>query len=229
MIEGILAVIPARKGSKQLPRKNLAPLAGRPLIAWTIAAAQDARAVGRDDHSPDSHEIADVALQLGAEVPFIRPTELAGDAAASLAVLIHAVGAADPRSDADWVALFQPTSPLRTAADIDAAAALAGEHVDAVISVGPCAPHPWLAKCLGPDGKLTDFYEHPPARRRQEMPLAWALNGAIYLVRRRQLDAGGGFYGGRTVGYPMPAGRSLDIDTAEDLARAEWLLDARPA
>ena len=155
MPDHVLAVIPARAGSKGIPRKNLAPLGGRPLIAWTIAAALAAKSVGRVIVSTDSPEIADAARALGAEVPFLRPAELATDESESLPVLVHAAATADPDGQAAGGALLQPTSPLRTADDIDAAAALAGEDVDAVVSVATAATHPWLAMRMGPGGART--------------------------------------------------------------------------
>ncbi len=227
----LLAVIPARSGSKGIVDKNLATVAGRPLIAYTIDAARQSRAVTRTVVSTDALDIADVARSLGADVPFLRPAELARDDTPGIAPFVHAVSWLGEAQGfrPDWVLLLQPTSPLRTAEDIDAAVALAIERdADAVLSVCPVRHHPYWTRQLEPDGRLTPFIEpDPPALRRQDLPEVMSLNGAIYLIRRDVLLAGESFDTDRTLGYVMPPERSLDVDTPWDLQLVEWALRAR--
>jgi N-acylneuraminate cytidylyltransferase/CMP-N,N'-diacetyllegionaminic acid synthase len=223
-----LAVIPARGGSKGVPRKNLRLLAGKPLIAWTIEAALGAPSLRRVIVSTDDPEIAQVARRWGADVPFRRPSALARDETPGIEPVLHAVewlaqhGGYQP----DEVLLLQPTSPLRTARDIEAAIRLGRQtNADAVVSVTPVHEHPYWTKQLEPDGRLTSCA--PPEEaglRRQELPPRYVVNGAIYLVRSSVLLAAHTFYTERTYGYVMPRERSLDIDTSWDFRLAELVL-----
>jgi CMP-N-acetylneuraminic acid synthetase len=224
-----VAVIPARGGSKGIPRKNLAPLAGRPLIAYTIEAARQARSVDRVLVSTDDREIAEVAQREGAEAPFLRPADLAGDDVPGVDVALHALDwlAEHEGAEPEYVVFLQPTSPLRTAEDIDAAVdRLRGGDADAVVSVTPTAHHPYWAKRVLPDGRLADFLEAGEWQRRprQELPPACVLNGAIYAARRAFLVANRSYYGERTAAYVMPPERSLDVDTPWDLYLAGLVL-----
>jgi CMP-N,N'-diacetyllegionaminic acid synthase len=223
-----LAVIPARGGSKGIPGKNLASAGGRPLIAWTIVAARAAQGVSRAVVSTDSPEIAEVARGLGAEIPFLRPAELATDAAPGMLPILHAIRWLEEQEGyrPDYVMCLQPTSPLRTAEDIDAALALArAKEADAVVSVAPVEHHPFWMKRVSPEGQLSDFMvPERPALRRQDLPLVHALNGAIYLVRREVLLAKQTWYTERTYAYVMPPERSFDVDTPWDLRIVDLLL-----
>lgn len=226
----ILAIIPARGGSKGIPDKNIAVVAGQPLIAWTIAAARAATAIDRVVVSTDSPRIAEIAVAKGAEVPFLRPAALAGDHAPGMAVILHALGwlAEHDGRRPDVVMCLQPTSPLRTAQDIDAAAAvLTQPHTDAVVSVTAAEHHPAWMKQIDPSGRLVDFGGSAAPVRRQDLPPAYALNGAIYMARRPLLEETGDWYGGTTRAYVMPAERSLDIDTPWHLHLADLLLRER--
>ncbi len=227
----ILGLITARGGSKGIPRKNVADLAGKPLIAWTIEAARESRRLSRVMISTDSEEIARVARQWGAEVPFMRPPELAQDDSSHVAVVIHAVRWLESHQGArpDYVLLLQPTSPLRGPEDIDASIHLALDRdADAVISVCPTRDHPYLCKRITPDGLLLDFAPKPEGYLpRQILPPAYALNGAIYLVRCNVLLAQETWYTDRTFAYIMPPERSLDIDTSWDLYLAGLILKDR--
>jgi CMP-N-acetylneuraminic acid synthetase len=224
----VLGVITARGGSKGLPRKNVLPVAGRPLIAWTIAAAAASRQVTRTIVSTDDGEIARVCRECGADVPFLRPAALASDTATHLDVIEHALGWAvvDAGREPDYVLVLQPTSPLRTRDDIDAAVAIARERrADAVVSVTAAHPHPWLASTLRPDGTLLPLVSAEQASaRRQDMPPAYALNGAIFLITPAALRRHRTFAPPAAHAYIMPAERSIDIDSAHDLAIAELLL-----
>lgn len=234
MSEGlrVLAIIPARGGSKGLPGKNILPLAGKPVIAWTIEAARQSRFVDRVIVSTDSLEIAAVAEQHGAEVPFLRPAELAGDQAKSFDVLLHAIDWQQQLDlGYDLVICLQPTSPLRNGEDIDHAIELYRTRAaDAVVSVCETDHHPWWSNILPENGNMADFLR-PEAlnSNRQELPAFYRLNGAIYLASPDYLKANGSFYGDGTFAYEMPKRRSIDIDDAFDLQLAEVLLTASGA
>lgn len=225
----LLALVPARGGSKGIKGKNIALLGGKPLIAWTIEAARGARSVSRVLVSTDSPEIADVARQAGVEVPFMRPAEISDDAAPALPVIRHAVRWLEEAEgwSAEAVAYLQPTSPFRTARDIDAAARIMRDSgADTVVSVVR-VPHNMTpaAQMVERDGWL-DFTVPESERqfRRQAKKSAFARNGpAVLIVSRVTLEAGR-LYGPRIAAYEMPRLTSLDIDEAEDLSMAEALI-----
>ena len=221
--DGMLAVITARGGSKGLPRKNVLPLAGKPLIAWTVEAALRAACVGRVIVSTDDDEIAAAALAAGAEVPFRRPSDLSGDAATSTDVLAHAIGHCPGHAH---VALLQPTSPLRGAADIDAAFALMqGRGAPSCVSVCEVSESPWLMFTTDAGGRLELLLPEPEqGLRRQDLPHVYRLNGAVYLAETTWFLQGGRLVGPGTIGHVMPPERSVDIDTAEDFDLAGRLL-----
>jgi CMP-N,N'-diacetyllegionaminic acid synthase len=229
MVQNILGLITARGGSKGIPRKNLADLAGKPLIAWTIEAALESHKLGRVVVSTDDEEIAQVAREWGAEVPFMRPPELAGDRSSHISVIVHAVRWLESHQNTcpDYVMLLQPTSPLRSVEDIDAVIDLAIEKDgDSVVSVCPVNEHTYLCKQIAPDGRLFDFVLKPEGYLpRQLMPPVYSLNGAIYLVRRNVLIEYNTLYTDRTFAYVMPPERSLDVDTPWDLYVANRILE----
>ncbi|KQY84865.1 cytidylyltransferase domain-containing protein [Brevundimonas sp. Root1423] len=222
----VLAVITARGGSKGLPRKNLAPFRGAPLIAWTIRAAQGAPGIDRLILSSDDPEIIDTARSLGCEAPFQRAAELAGDTAASIDVLLDA---ADRVPGYDVVVLLQPTSPLRTAADIEATlAAMAESGAPGAVSVSEAPCHPYLIFQRDAAGRLNPFVEKPADMgwRRQDLPPAYRINGAVYAADLAWLRAERTLCkAGETAAYEMPVERSIDIDTLEDLLAAERAAD----
>lgn len=227
----VIGLITARGGSKGLPRKNLRLLAGQPLIAWSIEAARRSRYLRRVIVSTDDAEIAEVSRRYGAEVPFMRPGDLAGDASPHVPVILHALdwlGQHEGRQP-EWVMLLQPTSPLRAGEDIDAAIELAEKTgTDAVIGVTEPRHHPFLMYRMDERGRLTKFMSSDPAyARRQDLPPVFAVNGAIYLIRGSHLRATGSLTPDGCLGLPMPAERAMDIDTAEDLRLAELILNTR--
>lgn len=226
----ILALIPARGGSKRLPRKNVLPLAGRPLIAWTIQAALDAGGIDDVVVSTDDAEIADVARAAGAAVPFRRPSALASDDATTLDVVWHALAELGNRHD--WLVLLQPTSPLRTAADIADALDLARRHNASVTSIAcPGKPLGWVHRAEDSLIPIGDEMDSSPIGSPRMRPLAagetttaWGwLNGALYVVPVAWLRRTGAFVTDATLPFAMPVARSVDIDTAEDFALAEAL------
>lgn len=219
----VLAVIPARGGSKGLPGKNIRPLAGKPLIAWTIEAARGARWVDRVIVSSDDEAILAVARAWGADTPFVRPAELAADDTPGIAVVFHAL---DALPGYDWVVLLQPTSPLRTAADIDRAIERCwADDAPACVSVteAPCTPG-WLFH-LDDNHRLRGYLpEAQRPKRRQDSPELFTLNGAVYVARSAWFRQTGGFLTEETRAWPMPPERSVDIDTLLDFRLAELLL-----
>ncbi len=228
----ILAVIPARGGSKGLPGKNIRLLAGKPLLAWTIEAARASGVIDEIVVSTDSPEIAAVATACGCAPPFWRPEELAGDTSPTMAALWHALDWYAQQQDRrfDLVLLLQPTSPLRQAADILAALELLRQAgVSSVVSVCPVDHHPLWSNTLPPDHSLEHFLRPEALRPRQELPPSYRLNGAIYLARTDWLRERGSFLGPGAYALVMPRQRSVDIDDATDFLLAEILLKHNPS
>ena len=224
------AIIPARGGSKGIPRKNMHLLCDRPLIAYSIDAARQSRAVHRIIVSTDDAEIAEIGRRLGAEVR-MRPAALAQDDTSTRAVLEHvAAGLAAESYVPDAVLTLQPTSPLRTFRHIDEAAGLfaADPNADSLVSCieVPHVFHPLSVMRRNADGYLEPFLPPPRPHRRQDKETVFARNGAaIYITRTGRLTEY--VFGGRLIPYPMDADSSVDIDTLEDLHVAERLLRAR--
>lgn len=216
----VLGVIAARGGSKGLPGKNLADLGGRPLVAWSVAAALGARELDRAILSSDDAGIIAAARAAGCDVPFIRPPELATDTAGIEDVLFHALDALG--EPFEWIVLLQATSPLRTAEDIDVGIRKCrAASAPALVAVCESAKSPhWMFE-LAEDGRMIPFMPQPvKASRRQLLPKVYHANGALYVARVDWLRANRSFYGADTLTYVMPRERSVDIDTALDLAVA---------
>lgn len=228
----VLGLIPARGGSKGVPRKNVRTLGGKPLLGHTVAAAQAATRIGRVLVSTEDEEIADVARSLGAEVPFLRPAALAQDDTPMLPVVVHAVETMVAEGWApDAVCLLQPTFPFRRPQDIDACIeALESNEADCVISVHR-VPHqfnPHWVYVDGPDGSLRlSTGEAEPIPRRQELPSAFHRSGSVYVSSASVIMGRGTLYGDRVVGYETPAEGGCNIDTMDDWAEAEALMAAR--
>ncbi|HED14062.1 MAG TPA: acylneuraminate cytidylyltransferase family protein [Gammaproteobacteria bacterium] len=224
----IIALIPARGGSKAIPRKNIKSLDGKPLIAWTIEAALQSGQFSQVIVSTDNQEIAQVSREWGAQVPFIRPTELAQDDSTQISVVTHAIRWLESHEhiQPNYVMLLQPTSPLRTAEDIVAAIKIAKTRdAIAVVSVCPAVHHPYLTKRVSENGTLDDFMpDHLTDLRRQVLPPVYTLNGAIYLNRRESLLHDRMFLPQGTCAYIMPPERSLDIDSPWDFYLADLIL-----
>lgn len=228
----VLGIIPARGGSKGLPEKNIRLLNGKPLIAYTIDAALRSTLLDRVVVSTDSPNIAKIAQQFGADAPFLRPPELARDDTLVYPVLVHAMGWLEERKGyrPDYVMLLQPTSPLRTGEDIDNSIRLAAEKdADGVVSLCETKHHPYWTKRVSEEGRILDFIPMDKSveqaySRRQDLPPAHVVNGAIYLVKRDVLLERHTFYTARTYAYIMPIESSLDIDTFWDLRMAEVVL-----
>lgn len=227
-----LAVVPARSGSKRAPGKNLATVGGAPLIAHAIAAARAARCVDRVVVTTDCQRIADVARRYGAECPFLRPAELASDDAPGRAAWKHAVAwlAEHEEYRPARTVLLQPTSPLRTASDVEAAVDLLERRdADWVVSV-VCEkdPAPWLTP-LGPEGRLPGYAAIPLPWTQGQRPTepTYRPNGAVFAARTNVLMESSTLYTDRTYAYVMPNERSLDVDAPWDLYLADLVLKDR--
>jgi CMP-N,N'-diacetyllegionaminic acid synthase len=219
----VVALIPARGGSKGIPRKNLAPLAGRPLLAWTIDAALGSRAVTRTVVSTEDDEIAAAARELGAEV-LARPPELAADETPMQPVIVHAL---DELEGPEVLVLLQPTSPLRRAEHVDEAVdMLLATGADSVVSVVE-VPHRYRpGSLMALDGERLVRLADDHAATRQEKPAVYARNGPAVLVLRGDW-IGPDLYAGDCRAYVMKPRDSIDVDDPFDLELAELLLSAR--
>jgi CMP-N,N'-diacetyllegionaminic acid synthase len=221
----MIGLVPARAGSKGIPGKNLRSLAGVPLIERCIQVASASGVLDRIIVSTDSQEIADVASAAGAEVPFLRPAELASDDAPMLGVVQHALEALGTQ-DIEAIVLLQPTAALRQPGDIaEALRLLRSNDVDSVVTVVevPEAFNPHWTLALD-DGRLTDVV--PGGRqitRRQDLPKAYIRDGTVYATKASVIRSGS-LYGERCMGLVIPADRSINLDSEEDWDRAEHLL-----
>ena len=217
-----LAIIPARGGSKGIPRKNLAPVGGRPLLSYTVGQALAAGSVDRVVVSTDDAEIADVARADGAEV-VRRPPELAGDLASSEGALLHVLDTlATEGYEPDLVVFLQATSPLRQPDDIDRAVELLlREGADSLFSGCPMHGFVWRHG----SGSLTPLTYDPTARQmRQEIGTDYVENGSIYVTRRELLRREANRLGGRMAVYPMDPLSIFQIDEPADLGLVEKLM-----
>jgi CMP-N-acetylneuraminic acid synthetase len=230
MIDGrtVLALIPARGGSKRLPKKNILPLCGKPLIAWTIEAALQSKYVDQVLVSTDCSEIAAVSRQSGAEVPFLRPVELAGDTSSTNDVILHALGTI-PHFIPDLVVILQPTSPLRTAAHIDESLQLlVDNNAKGIVSVSECEHSPLWANNLPENNQMGKFIRPTViGKRSQDLPVYYRLNGAIYAFTKDSLLSHGGvFYSNDVYAFKMDRDCAVDIDNELDFQFAEVLMKA---
>ncbi|QDT03502.1 CMP-N,N'-diacetyllegionaminic acid synthase [Rubripirellula lacrimiformis] len=217
-----LGIIPARGGSKGIIQKNLQPLGGRPLIAWTIDAANACRELDHVIVSTDCQQIADTARSFGADVPFMRPPELSTDTATSFDAVCHAV---DNVFGYDAMVLLQPTSPLRSATDLSHAIQhFESSGASSLVSVCPASKHPNWMKTIDANGKLHAYQEQITATRRQDLKPVYALNGAIYISKIDAMRSSGSIVTDDAVAFVMPPDKSHDIDTEIDLKICEMLL-----
>ncbi len=225
----VLGLIPARGGSKGVPRKNIKLLCGKPLLHYTAKAALASRKLSRVILSTEDEEIARVGRECGVEAPFLRPIELAQDDTPALPVAQHAVRWMEECGERfDALCLLQPTNPLRRVEDIDACIELLEKtDADAVATVLPVPAeyNPHWVYFRGEDGFLRlSTGETAPIPRRQELPPAYHREGSVYIVQKDVLMDGNSFYGDRFVGYEIPSDRSVNIDSQEDWEMAERLL-----
>lgn len=221
----LLALVPARGGSKGLPGKNIKPLAGLPLIGWTLRAAVESRVAERLIVTTDSPEIAETAAELGHRPPWLRPAELAGDRSPSIDFVLHALDRleADDAWLPDAVLLLQPTSPLRRATTVRAAVEeYARSGADSLASMSPARTHPWSCWFAAPNGTARRAVPGAPeVLRRQDLPPAYEPDGSIYITSVERLRRARSFLGEDTLIFATPPDEAIDIDGPEDWARAE--------
>lgn len=222
----MLAIIPARGGSKGLPGKNTKPLLGKPLMAYTIEAALQAKCVTSAVVSTDDEDIARVALQCGAKVPFMRPSELAGDDSPAVDTYLYTIDRWEQlqQSPLQEVIVLLPTCPLRTGTDIDAAVELfTTRQADSVVSYTeehhPVSWHKWLDN----DQRILPMTDTEKLGNRQDYQKTYYPNGAIYVFRKSLLQQRV-YYTKNSFAYVMPRDRSVDIDTYDDFLLAEFYL-----
>lgn len=222
----ILALIPARGGSKGIPRKNIKVLHGSPLIAYTIAAARNSRYIDDVVVTTDSDEIAKIARDYGASVPFMRPSELADDRSKTIDAVLHAVETLEDMGRTfDAVVLLQPTSPLRTSVDIDCSIETFYSHGSlGVASVSEAIENPVLTRRVDPAGVLHPLLPTSSTVRRQDMPKFYHVNGAIYINKVASLTCETSL-NDNPIAYVMNAQRSVDIDCFDDFLLAENILE----
>ena len=229
-MKNILGVITARGGSKGIPGKNIKLLGGKPLIAYTIESAKKSKLITHLIVSTDDEKIADVCRQYGADVPFIRPKELAQDTTPHLPVMQHAIKFMEEKLGIvfDYAVILQPTSPFRTAEDIDGTIQkLIDTGADSAVSLVEFdkSMHPMKAKKLEGDKVLSYCLEEVEGIRRQDIPIAYRRSGAVYAMKRDLLLKDNRLYGDFVVGYIVPKERSIDIDEPIDWIRAEYMLE----
>ncbi len=221
----MIAIIPARGGSKGLPRKNVKDLHGKPLIAYTIECALQSKYIDRVIVSTDDMEIADVSLRYGAELPFMRPDYLASDTSLAIDNYIYTIDrlSKEWNQSIDEFVVLQPTSPLRIVEDIDGAIELFyAKEADSVISYTQEAHPVYWHKEIDEEGKIKDLFKSSLSNR-QDSKTTYYPNGAVYvfkseIIRRRQ------YYTENTFAYIMPRNRSVDIDYLDDFLYVDYLL-----
>jgi len=229
MIKGksVLAIIPARGGSKGIPRKNIRMLAGKPLIAWTIDEAKKSKYIDRLILSSEDEEIIKVAKDWGCEVPFIRPVELAQDDTPGIEPVLHALDTLNEKYD--YVMLLQVTSPLRQVNDIDGCVEMCiDSNASSCVSVTEVNQHPYLMYTVNHEGTLSTLVDQKEKiSRRQDLPAVYILNGAVYIAESTWIRHSRSFLRPNTKAYVMSQDRSQDIDDFIDLQIAESILKAR--
>jgi CMP-N,N'-diacetyllegionaminic acid synthase len=223
--KSVLAIIPARAGSKRLPKKNLLPLSGKSLILWTIEAALASKYIDDCIISTDCYDIANIAKENGAIVPFMRPAELATDKSLSASVYIHAIESVE--KDYDIVVFLQPTSPLRLTSDIDKSLELMQKaKAPSLVSV-VMGDHPanWYLAVEEVSGAFETFDKILSNKDGYCSNSIYKFNGAIKAIYVKKFLKNKSFFSDKTITYVMPKSRSIDIDTNLDFVIAEYLIN----
>lgn len=228
----VLAVIPARGGSKGLPGKNILNFCGKPLIAWSIEQALQTPEIDKVIVSTDSQEIAEIAKSFGATVPFLRPDFLASDTASSIDVLLHAADFLNQNAgeNYDYLVCLEPTSPLREVKDISGALETLNQNqsIESVVGVARTESiHPAFLYKIEEE-KLTPYLaKHPNSLRRQELEILYHLEGSVYAATIDSLREKRGFYHEKTAPWIVEKYKSIEIDEYSDFIQAEALMKAR--
>ncbi|EDS76843.1 MULTISPECIES: cytidylyltransferase domain-containing protein [Clostridium] len=226
MNKKILAIIPARGGSKGIPHKNIMKICDKPLISYSIEAAKKSKYIDYILVSTDDVDIKEVSLNYGAKVPFLRPNEISTDRAKSIDVVLHGINYLKEHNDNfEYVVLLQPTSPLRTSKDIDDAIKnIIESDKDSLISVCECSENPILMRTIEKE-KLKPILEfNGDNLRRQELPTFYVFNGAIYINKVYMLQNKKEFIDENTIPFIMDSKKSIDIDNMIDAKIAEMIL-----
>lgn len=226
----ILAVIPARGGSKGVPRKNICKLNGKPLIAYTIEEAKKSRYISRIIVSTEDREIADISKIYGAETPFFRPLELASDLSPSIDTIIHAINwlSENEGYKPEYICVLQCTTPLKRVNDIDGIIEkLLSTGMDGAISVCEAESHPYWMQVFNGDRLEHFIKQESPTLRRQDLPAVYKLNGAVWVVRTSAVLSEKSLMVKNRTGYVMDAQDSIDIDTEMDFKYVEMLIKER--
>lgn len=224
----ILAIIPARGGSKGIPKKNIKAVSGKPMINYTIEAAKECEYIDKVIVSTDDEEIAEISMRAGAIVPFLRPDEMATDEAPLIDVVMHAVEFYERKAERyDIILLLQPTSPLRTSEDIQKALEYfirKGEKP--LASVSEVFENPTLVRTFGEQNELKKIVDGEDAVRRQDMKKFYRINGAIYINSMKELNENTNFHE-NSLGYVLPREHSVDVDEPQDIVVAEYYLSQK--
>lgn len=223
----VLAVIPARGGSKGVPRKNIREVAGKPLIAWTIDEARKSKYIDRLILSSEDPEIISVGKEWGCDVPFVRPQELARDDTPGFDTVVHALESLPEQYE--YVIMLQPTSPLRLVEDIDGCLELClDQDAPACVSVTAADKSPYWMYRLDEGGYLIPLLaQETPVYYRQGLPPVYVLNGAVYVAQTGWLKRHRTFLTPETLACLMPKERSVDIDNEMDITLCDILLGSR--
>ena len=229
----ILALIPARGGSKGLTGKNIRPLLGKPLVAWSIEQALSSKCIDKVVVSTESSGIASIARQYGADVPFLRPKRLASDTASTIDVIFHAVDYLKKKNENfDYLLLLEPTSPLRKACDLDNAIKKlidSSKVSDALVSVGEIMlENPYISKMIV-NGYVEPLIKENTKKffRRQQLPKTFFPYGVIYASKMESLKKSRTFYQERTIPYFIERWQNYEVDDIYDFICIEAIIKER--
>lgn len=221
----VMALIPARGGSKGIKRKNVKDLCGKPLIAYTILAAKQSCYIDGVYVSTEDMEIAEIAKRYGAEIPFLRPMKLAEDDSTTLDVVIHAVNNFINKKEWDALVLLQPTQPLRTVEDIDKTIEFFYQNGrKSTVSISEVNDSPVLMRYFDPNGELRKLLDMSSTVRRQDMPKYYRVNGAVYINAIEEINENTSFNDNQ-LGFIMEQMHSVDIDEEKDLYLAKYYIE----
>ena len=228
--KSVLAIIPARIGSKRLPRKNLLNLAGKPLVGWTINAAKNCKYIDRVFVSTDDNEIAEKSKEFGINVPFLRSKVLSTNTTSTIAVVLDVLNELENKGEFyDYIVLLQPTSPLRTNIHITAAFdQLIKKNQNSIVSVCKAEHNPLWCNTLPNDGSMKSFLRKDLHNKRsQDLPNYYRLNGAIYICDVKRLKTEKTFiFSSKCSAFIMPQENSIDIDSKVDLDYAQIIMNS---
>jgi len=228
----IIAIIPARGGSKGLPEKSIKPLCGKPLIGWSIEQAKDCKYIDEIFVTTDSEKIANTAKEFGVDVPFLRPSELAKDTSSSMDVVEHVLSHFENRNIFfDYIVLLEPTSPLRKKKDLDNAIQMAieNETADGIISLGEVhMEHPMIVKKITEKGKIKPYIDNiKKISQRQQADKAYFPYGVIYMIRTDIFKKERAFYTDNVLPYYIERWQNYEVDDIYDFMAIEAILTKR--